>query len=59
MCRKTVKSWRGLDSRFSAGFSAGLADRLRFLMANPAVREAAGLAARKTIFITGSCTFQP
>jgi glycosyltransferase involved in cell wall biosynthesis len=35
--------------KFRSGDSVDLADRLRFLIANPAVREAAGRAARKRI----------
>jgi Glycosyltransferase len=34
---------------FRCGDAADLADRLRFLIANPAVRQAAGKAARKRI----------
>jgi len=34
---------------FARGSSAALADRLRFLIANPAVREAAGRAAKDRI----------
>lgn len=39
----------GVGFTFERGNSADLADRLRFLIANPAVREAAGKAARKRI----------
>jgi glycosyltransferase involved in cell wall biosynthesis len=35
---------------FRRGDVAGLADRLRFLIANPAVREAAGQAARRRVY---------
>lgn len=39
----------GAGYTFRRGDSADLADRLRFLIANPAVREAAGQAARRRI----------
>ena len=39
----------GAGFTFQRGNSADLAERLRFLMANPAVREAAGQAARRRI----------
>ena len=39
----------GAGFTFQRGNSADLADRLRFLIANPSVREAAGWAARKRI----------
>ena len=39
----------GAGFTFQAGNAADLADRLRFLIANPAVREAAGEAAKKRI----------
>jgi len=39
----------GAGFTFQRGNSADLADRLRFLIANPAVREAAGRTARKRI----------
>jgi glycosyltransferase involved in cell wall biosynthesis len=39
----------GAGFTFQRGNAADLADRLRFLIANPAVREAAGQAARKRI----------
>jgi len=40
---------KGAGFTFKCGDSADLADRLRFLIANPAMREAAGKAARKRI----------
>jgi D-inositol-3-phosphate glycosyltransferase len=39
----------GAGYTFRRGDAADLADRLRFLIANPAVREAAGQAARRRI----------
>jgi glycosyltransferase involved in cell wall biosynthesis len=39
----------GVGFTFQRGNAADLADRLRFLIANPAVREAAGKAARRRI----------
>ena len=39
----------GAGFTFQCGSAADLADRLRFLIANPAVRQAAGLAARSRI----------
>ena len=39
----------GVGFTFQRGSAADLADRLRFLIANPAVREAAGRSARKRI----------
>jgi len=39
----------GAGFAFERGNAADLADRLRFLIANPSVREAAGRAARKRI----------
>ena len=49
MFQKTAKSWTEPGSHSSAGSAAELADRLRFLIANPAVREAAGRMARRRI----------
>jgi glycosyltransferase involved in cell wall biosynthesis len=39
----------GVGFTFQRGSAADLADRLRFLIANPTVREAAGRSARKRI----------
>ena len=39
----------GAGFTFQRGNATDLADRLRFLIANPAIREAAGRAARKRI----------
>jgi glycosyltransferase involved in cell wall biosynthesis len=49
MFRRTAKLWTGPDLPFKRGNAVDLAERLSFLIANPAVRAAAGRTAKKRI----------